>query len=173
MWWKIALIVIVGLATVFAVASLYGANRWQPDTGKLHAKLEAAQLPIAPKSYDPHELNGLPAPAQRYFRAVLREGQPLVTAVTVEQVGTFNMSQRAEQWRPFAASHRVVAKQPGFVWDARIAMLPGVSARVHDAYLSGEGILPATLFGLVSLVEMRGTPEVAQGELMRFFAEAA
>jgi hypothetical protein len=41
------------------------------------------------------------------------------------------------------------------------------------AYIAGEGILHATLFGLVSLVNLRGTPEIAQGELMRFLAEAA
>src|ERR1700724_3646839 len=37
----------------------------------------------------------------------------------------------------------------------------------------GEGILHATLFGLVSLANLRGTSEIAQGELMRFFAEPA
>jgi len=31
----------------------------------------------------------------------------------------------------------------------------------------------ASLFGLISLANWRGTPEVAQGELMRFLAEAA
>ena len=41
------------------------------------------------------------------------------------------------------------------------------------AYIAGEGIFHATLFGLVSLVNLRGTPEIAQGELMRFLAEAA
>jgi hypothetical protein len=43
---------------------------------------------------------------------------------------------------------------------------------VHDAYIAGEGVLHATLFGLVSLANLRGTPEIAQGELMRFLAEA-
>lgn len=44
---------------------------------------------------------------------------------------------------------------------------------MHDAYIAGEGVLHATLFGLVSLANLRGTPEIAQGELMRFLAEAA
>jgi hypothetical protein len=52
-------------------------------------------------------------------------------------------------------------------------MMPGLTARVHDTYIAGEGVLHATLFGLVSLANLRGTPEIAQGELMRFFAEAA
>jgi hypothetical protein len=33
-----------------------------------------------------------------------------------------------------------------------------------------KAFFTATLFGLVSLVNLRGTPEIAQGELMRFLA---
>jgi hypothetical protein len=64
-------------------------------------------------------------------------------------------------------------QRPGFVWDARIAMLPGLAVHVHDAYVAGEGILHAALSGLVPLADLRGTPELAEGELMRFLAEAA
>jgi hypothetical protein len=52
-------------------------------------------------------------------------------------------------------------------------MAPGLPVRVHDAYVAGEGILHASLLGLIPVVDMRGTDEVAEGELMRFFAEAA
>ena len=52
-------------------------------------------------------------------------------------------------------------------------MLPGLPVRVHDAYIAGEGILHASLFGLVSVANLRGTPEAAQGELLRLLAEAA
>jgi hypothetical protein len=45
--------------------------------------------------------------------------------------------------------------------------------RVHYAYVTGEGILHVPLLGLFSLVDMRGGSDLAEGELMRFFAEAA
>ena len=64
-------------------------------------------------------------------------------------------------------------QRPGFDWDGRIAIMPGVTVCVHDAYIAGEGRLHAALFGLVSLANIRGTPELAHGELMRFLAEAA
>lgn len=35
-----------------------------------------------------------------------------------------------------------------------------------------EGILTAKLFGLMTVMTQPNTPELAQGELMRFFAEA-
>jgi hypothetical protein len=171
--WKMILLVILGLLVIITVALLYGISRWQSSTREMHEKLEAARLPIEPRVYDSTELNGLPAPVQRYFRAVLKDGQPMVLAVSVEHTGTFNMSETGEQWRSFTSTQRVITRRPGFDWEARVAMMPGLTVRVHDAYIAGEGILHASLFGLVSLVNLRGTPEVAQGELMRFFAETA
>ena len=52
-------------------------------------------------------------------------------------------------------------------------MLPGLPVRVHDAYVAGEGILHASVLGLFTVVDMSGTREVDEGELMRFLAEAA
>lgn len=167
------LFVVLGLTVIVAIALVYGSYRWQAATGELHTKLEAARLSISPTTYDSRDLHGLPAPVHRYFRTVLEDGQPLVSAVSVEHTGTFNMSETGEHWQPFTSTQRVTTKRPGFVWDGRIALMPGMAVRVHDAYVAGEGLLHATLFGLVSLVNLRGTLEVAQGELMRFVAEAA
>jgi hypothetical protein len=97
----------------------------------------------------------------------------MVAAASLEHAGTFNMSENGERWRPFASKQRVVTRRSGFVWDARIALLPGLGVRVQDAYVAGEGILHAALLGLFTLVELRGTREMAQGELMRYLAEAA
>lgn len=128
---------------------------------------------ITPKSYNPRELEGLPAPVQRYFRAVLKEGQPWIAAVSMEHTGTFNMSETGEQWKPFKSTQHVITQRPGFVWDARIRIAPAMTAHVHDAYIAGEGVLTAKLFGLLTVMKQPSTPELAQGELMRFFAEGA
>ena len=74
---------------------------------------------------------------------------------------------------PFTSDQLVITRRPGFDWDARICLSPGVHVFVHDAYGAGEGILHAALSGLITLVDLRGTPEMAEGELMRFLAEAA
>jgi len=140
---------------------------------ELHGKMEEARVLITPKSYNLRELEGLPAPVQRYFRAVLKKGQPLIAAVSVEHTGTFNMSETGEQWKPFKSTQRVISQRPGFVWDARIRMAPSMTVHVHDAYVAGEGVLTAKLFGLLTVMKQLSTPELAQGELMRFFAEGA
>jgi hypothetical protein len=97
----------------------------------------------------------------------------MISAVRVQHIGTFNLSENGQQWKPFTSHQRVTLQPPGFDWEGRIRLIPGLTVRVHDAYVAGEGILHATLLGLFTLVHLRGTPEVAQGELMRYLAEAA
>lgn len=169
----VALTIIGAVCLVAAVVIVFGEFRWKSGTTELRSRLEATRLPTEPKVFDRRELEGLPAPVQRYFRAVLHDGQPIVAAVNVEHTGTFNRSEAAAQWKPFTSTQRVIARRPGFDWDARVAMMPGVPVRVHDAYIAGRGTLHAAMFGLVSVVNVRDTPELARGELMRFLAEAA
>jgi len=159
---------------LFFALSVVGAMRWRGLTEQLDARLEAARKSPTQARYDAREIEGLPAPVQRYFRTVLTDGAPIVAAATVEHSGTFNMGEIADKWKPFTSRQRVVTRSPGFVWDRTVAMLPGLPVRVHDAYIAGEGILHPAILGRFTLVDLRGGGDVAQGELMRFFfAEAA
>lgn len=161
------------VAGVFALAAC-GRRRWNRATDDLSFRIESQRLRAVPGHYDVRELEGLPAPVQRYFRAVLREGQPMIASATLAHLGTFNIGLGREQWRPFRSRQRVVMRRPGFVWSASIRMWPGVQIRVHDAYVGGVGILSAALPGLFTFAERRGeNDEMAEGELMRFLAEAA
>jgi hypothetical protein len=160
------------LCAVAVSAIIMEKVRWQSGTRKLRDQLEAARVAPQNRLFNVREFEGLPAPVQRYFRAVLPEQQPAITALTAAQTGTFNLSETADQWRPFTATQRVITQRPGFDWDARISLLPGLWVRVHDAYVAGEGRLHAAVFGLVTKANMRDTGELARGELMRFFIEA-
>lgn len=140
---KLTALVVFTLAAVVAVIVAYAASRWRSGTEALRARLEASRRPIGTKTYYPSELTGLPEPVQRYFRAALRRGQHVIATVNVEHRGTFNPSETGEQWKPFVSTQRVVTQRPGFDWDARIAMMPGMTVRVHDAYIAGEGLLHA------------------------------
>lgn len=167
------LAVVAVLIVAVAGAVAYGALRRDAGTRDMRARLEALRVRTAGRTVDFRELHSLPAPVQRYFRSVLKDGQPIVAAVTVEHTGTFNMSESSDQWKPFSSTQRVVTSRPGFDWDGRVAMMPGVPVHVHDAYIAGEGILHAAILGLVPVADLRGGDEIASGELMRFFAEAA
>jgi len=167
------------LLAVFALLAAFGAWRWNTATRALIERLEAARRPTLPSRFDSgRDLDKLPPPVQRFFRAALADGAPLVAALTLEHRGTFNLAAEGpDRWITFTSTQRVTTRRPGFVWDARMAMAPGLTVRVHDAYVAGEGILHPAVLGLVSLTDLRGTdPEpggVAHGEFMRFVAEAA
>jgi len=168
----LSVIALILVALAAAGAVVYGDSRWQEKTTVLHAKMQAARLPIAPTAYDACEIEALPPPVRRYFRAVLQDGQAMIASVHVLQQGQFRQSETKVNWQPFDATQFVTMRPPGFNWDARVKMAAGVKVYVRDAYAAGTGILHAAVLGLVTVAQMHGTPELAQGELMRYLAEA-
>ncbi len=175
-WWGLAL----GVLAIAAIGlSSLGRRRWAQTTQALAASLEAARTdtgqhrPPAPTRYDARELEGLPAPVQRYFRAVLQDGQPIISAVSIRLAGRFNLSPGGALWKPFTSRQRITTRRPGFLWDASIRMLPGVQVRVVDSYIAGQGLLHAAVQGQWTMADLRGGGEIARGEFMRWFAEVA
>lgn len=164
---------IAGVALLSGVgALLYGAQQWQRNTSRFARRLAAARVPSPALRYDARAIEGLPPPVVRFFRTVLRDGQPLVTSARIRHAGEFNASEGEEQWKPFTSTQVFTVFPPGFIWDARVEMVPLVPALVIDSYVSGAGGLRATLGGLFTIVRNEGTPEVAAGSLQRYLAEA-
>lgn len=180
MTWVPWLGLILCLAAVAAAGlSAYGAHRWAGTLKALHRSLGACRIDAPrnweapPTRYDPRELEGLPEPVQCYFRAVLRDGQPIIVAARIDMTGRFNLSLIGEQWKHFRSRQRVVTHRPGFLWNAEISMLPALTVRVVDSYIAGVGLLHAAVQGLFTMAYVRGDGEIARGEFMRWFAEAA
>jgi hypothetical protein len=178
----------IGVMVIVVVSLiLFGESRWA-DLMRTHGgQLASArsELPSPtqrppPLRFEVSELQGLPAPVQRYFRLVLKDGQPLIGAATVDMTGTINMSPNGEQWKPFTSTQRAVNSvagsssglRPGFLWNAKVTMFPGVTARVEDSYIAGQGQVIAKLFGLFTVAHASGGGEMARGEFMRYFAES-
>ena len=170
--------IVLGALVVLAISlRAAGATRWAEMTRTHTTQLESGSLDArgrlpSPARFDVHELQGLPPPVQRYFRAVLTDGQPIIAAATIEMTGTMNMSATAEQWKPFSSRQRVVTRKPGFLWDARVDMFPGLPAHVEDSYIAGHGRLIARVLGLFTVADSQGVGEIARGEFMRYFAES-
>src|SRR5688500_17113274 len=106
--------------------------------------------PALRPTYDAEtELEGLPAPVARYFRAVLRDGQPILRHAWLTQRGEILLRSDPPRWRPFTATEILTAG--GFVWDARIRLVPGISIRVCDASIGGAGSMHASAMGMLPL----------------------
>jgi hypothetical protein len=80
---NVVLLLLSGLIAVLAGVLLFGSHRWNTQTQVLRARLDAARLPVRPQVVSFRELEGLPAPVQRFFRVALRDGQPRVAGGAV------------------------------------------------------------------------------------------
>jgi len=149
----------------------WGSARWDALTRAQIALLQAARAPTLAGRYDAREIENLPTPVQRYFRAVLKDGQPIIATATFELAGTINMSATGDNWKPFTSWQQAVIHAPGFLWNGSVSMFPGLVAHVHDSYIAGEGKLHAAMLGLFTVADARGGGEIARGEMMRYFAE--
>ncbi len=167
--------VAVALGAVFlaaAAALTFGAARWRLRTRDFDASLRAAKSTGAPRTFDARELEHLPAPVRRYLAIALRPGQPVIESARVATSGEFLLDAEKKRWAPFTASQLVTVDPPGFDWDARIRMLPGLDVFVRDAYREGAGVLRAEGAGLVTVADLPASPDLARGELLRWLAEA-
>lgn len=172
MWQTTIVSILVAAAICVVGIFVYGEARWRAKTKTLRARLSPAHTAIAPATYDAREIENLPSPVRRYFRAVIRDGQPIVRGVRLSQDGQFRLNNVEDAWRSFRATQEVTTRPPGFYWDARIRMFPGASVFVHDAYVAGEGMLNAEALGVITVADVHGTREGAEGELLRYLAEA-
>lgn len=166
-----------GLVLVILAFVVVGALQWRGQTASIRRLL----VPAAPsvETVDFAELDDLPEPVRRYLRQALKDGQPVIRSARIRHSGQFDMGQGAPRWRRFTSDQFVVTDPIGFDWNGRIAMLPTIPARVHDAYVDGRGLLVASIGGAIPVARLGDpdTPEAVrgdldEGELLRFLAEA-
>jgi hypothetical protein len=166
----IFILLLIILATFILI--IFGDRQWQIATQALRQPLVAWDNSLQAMCYDANELKNLPPPVQRYLELVLTPEQPIILRMNASHSGDFSFSENVPKWVPFRSNQLARMHPIGFDWDGRIRMGLGIQCFVHDAYIGGEGLLQATLLGLIPLAKLQGTPEIAQGELLRFLAES-
>jgi hypothetical protein len=162
----------VGLIALAVIGLfVFGSYSWRRSMDALRARL--VRPPVAPPGppFRAEDVDALPPPVARYLRSVLREGQARVVRARVVSDGEFRRGEAADAWIPMRAKQVFASSCPGFVWDARMRLAPGLAIHVVDAYVDGAGTLRAAVAGLLSVVDAQGTGELATGEMMRWLAE--
>ena len=137
------------------------ARQVRQDVADLFSQAETG----LPQTYDPAQLAGLPAPVQRYFRHVLKPGQPYLRTVRLRHDGDFK-TDLEKDWMPITGEEYFLADKPGYIW---IGTTTWFSAR--DQYVAGQGSLTVRLLGTLPIVQGSG-PAYNQGEILRWLAEA-
>ena len=169
--WLIWIAGIVAVVVVLAGAALAaGAYRWRAETLAVDDGMASSRRAPSTLRYDAARLEGLPVPVRRYLDLALTDGQPMIVSARFTQEGEFLLG--TGRWVPFTAAHEVMAAPPSFDWDARMRVAPGLQVFVRDAWVEGEGRLHAALLGLWTVASAGGTPEIVEGEALRYLAEA-
>jgi len=163
---------LIGGAAALLAAGLVGSAIRKRRTARRVRDLRRSAAPSRERTFSADDLAGLPEPVREYFANVLRDGQPLVDAVRLEQTGTLRAGDASSPWRPFTATQYVTADPPGFLWDAAVDVAPLVSLRVRDSYRDGDGSAGVSLGGVVPIDGADPSPELNEGELLRYLAEA-
>ena len=129
-------------------------------------RLRATQ-PETPAQFSLDMVEGLPEPAQRYFRFSIVEGTPLYRVAEIEMVGTFMLgTKKAPQ--PFRiTAFQVLAAPDGFIWkmtaQSSVIRMSGSDSGFWTRFWLA-GLLPVARFG--------GDPDHARSAFGRYVAEA-
>jgi hypothetical protein len=169
----LALVAALGLAVVGVVVSTVARRRRDREIDSLRDELRrTAESDGTTENGANADLADLPPPVARYLARVLPENRSRVRSVELTQSGEFRTGDADSSWRPFTATHHVTTDPPGFVWEAWIEIAPFVSARVVDSFVAGEGSLTATVCSAITVADAESTPELDEGELLRYLGEA-
>jgi hypothetical protein len=155
-----------------AMATSFARARRRRDYSGLVDKLVDCPARQPAATFRSESVGGLPEPVARYFRCVLKEGQPVIRVARYKQTGRLRTDLRSRRWLSFEAIQVVTPRSPGFVWDARVHLMAWLDVRVRDAYLLGEGSGQVSLLSAVTVADRRGGRELNSGSLERYLAEA-
>jgi hypothetical protein len=164
----VILVILVAVALTLLVARV----RWRFVTNDLIAQLSDSSMEMVSAAILPAEIDSLPAPVARYLGAVLGPEPRQVASVRVLWTGEFAQRPGVDEWRPLTAEQVFHTRPPGFVWNARISLGPGLDVLVRDAFVDGGGSMRGAIHGLVPVVDVHGTPEISASALQRYLGEA-
>lgn len=168
---RIAAAIAAVVVVAVAVGVVTGGARWTRETSEATAQLmSTAAAPAGAVAFS--DLVGLPAPVQRYLRMALRDGQPRLASVRLQQSGRLRTGVESDQWLDFEATETIAPEARGFVWDARIRLAPFLHAAMRDTYIGGTGSGAVAVQSAFTLSAAQGGHELNAGELYRLLAEA-
>lgn len=117
------------------------------------------------KIYHYQLLTALPEPVQRYFKHILKDGQPYISYARIKHDGQFKMG-FDKDWINIKGEQYATTEKPGFIWKGTTSLFVA-----RDMYIGDEGRLIASIFSLYNVVDARGE-NYNQGELLRWLGES-
>ena len=103
---------------------------------------------------------------QRYFRHVLRDGQPYLRGLRLRHTGQFKTDLKKD-WIAITSEQYITTDPPSFIWQGTTRWFTA-----RNEYVAGRGSLTVRLLGALPVVHSRG-PHFNQGDLLRWLGGSA
>ena len=155
------LIPIVLVAIILIIGKINLSIRFDKQVKELFAQSKN----ISEKKFSYQQLVGLPDPVQKYFKHVMKEGQPYISYVRLKHDGQFKTDLKKD-WININGEQYFTTAKPGFIWKGNTTMFTA-----RDMYLADKGQLVVSLFSLINVVNAHGE-QYNQGELLRWLGES-
>jgi hypothetical protein len=157
--------VLIAIAALLSVIFFMGRlNLYLKFTDEV-AQLFSESKEISSQKFTATQLAGLPEPVQKYFRHVLKEGQPYISDVHMVHNGFFKTDLKKD-WITISGEEYFTANKPGFVWKGKTTAFTA-----RDMFIKGRGRLVVSLFSLFTIQNQTGE-RYDKGELMRWLGES-
>ena len=162
----IALVIILLLVAIIQ----YRQRLWHHETNELVRRVKIKTNTVS-HHVNLAEVDALPSPVKRYFHHVLKPGLPIIQHAHMQQAGGFVTRLKKPHWSSLSAQQWMSAQPNGFIWDAKITVLPLLSIYVRDTHLHSRSRMHGQLLSLIKLFDFQATPELATAALQRILAE--
>lgn len=163
---------VLRVVIALSIAAFLGKTLQKRWTARRAEKLRRTATAGRSEVFTTNDVEGVPEPVRDYFTNVLQEGQQYVDSVRLEQEGELRLGDADSAWKSFSATQYITVDPPGFFWDASVRLWPLVDLWIRDLYHDGNGSASVTLFGLLPVGGDESNPELNEGELLRYLAEA-
>ena len=157
--------IILLIIAIVVIAIFTGKIILSNQHSKDVAELFSLSGDISNRKFNHQQLDGLPEPVQRYFKHVLKNGQPYISYIRLIHDGQFKTNPK-KNWIDIKGEQYFTGEKPGFIWKGKTAMFTA-----RDTYIAGKGRLVVSLFSLFRIVNSQGE-KIDQGELLRWLGES-
>jgi len=112
----------------------------------------------------------LPEPVRRHLGYAITPTAPAIRTARLRHAGTFRTG-ADQNWSPIEGKQYFSVANPGFVWFARMRLMPLLWIQARDRLLSGRGHMLVKPMSAFAIADASG-PEIDQGAMLRWLAES-
>jgi len=159
------MIIVLMILGVLLLTLVIGKISLSIQFNKQVAELFSSTKNSSGNTYKQEQIVDLPEAVQRYFKHVLKEGQPFIRYVRFTHEGQFKNG-AGKDWMNIKGEQYVTTEKPGFIWKGTTSLFTA-----RDLYISDKGRLTVSLFSVIKVVDAQGE-NYNQGELLRWLGES-